>query len=428
MKPELVLKEVLKEIELDKKELLDIKENVENFIRQIKLKIAKMNQKPEVFVGGSYAKKTMITKNKYDVDIFLRYDKKNSDAELSEKTRKLLSGFNSSVVHGSRDYFRIKINEKLFIEVVPVIKVNSPKNSKNITDLSYSHVKYINKKIKNKKILDEIKIAKAFCYANKCYGAESYIKGFSGYSLELLIYYYKSFMKMIRELSKPSGKNDKIIIDIERKYKNKKNILLDMNSSKLESPIILVDPTFEQRNALAALSYDTFERFGKICREFIKNPSIKYFEEEKIDLEKLKKKSLKNKYEFLLIEANTEKPEGDVAGSKLLKFYNYLNKEIERFFYIKDTGFDYNEGRMARYFFIVSKKKEIVYDGPFANDEKNVTRFKKEHKKIYENKGRLHSKEKLNLSFAEFLSRWVVKNEKRLDDMSINKIKITDKV
>ena len=59
-----------------------------------------------------------------------------------------------------------------------------------------------------------------------------------------------------------------------------------MNSSKLTSPIILVDPTYKQRNALAALSEETFEKFKQASKKFLKNPSIKYFEIVKWDLEK----------------------------------------------------------------------------------------------------------------------------------------------
>ena len=60
----------------------------------------------------------------------------------------------------------------------------------------------MNKKVRSKKILDEIKIAKAFCHANNCYGAESYINGFSGYGLELLVYYYGGFLRFIKAVSK----------------------------------------------------------------------------------------------------------------------------------------------------------------------------------------------------------------------------------
>ena len=54
------------------------------------------------------------------------------------------------------------------------------------------------KKMKDKDVLLGIRIAKAFCHANNSYGAESYINGFSGYALELLVYYYGSFLKFIK--------------------------------------------------------------------------------------------------------------------------------------------------------------------------------------------------------------------------------------
>jgi tRNA nucleotidyltransferase (CCA-adding enzyme) len=284
-------------------------------------------------------------------------------------------------------------------------------------------VNYINKKVKSSKILNEIKIAKAFCYANHCYGAESYINGFSGYSLELLVYYYKGFMNFIRAMAKIE-KGEKCIIDIEKKFKNKKDVLIDLNSSKLNSPIILIDPTYKQRNALAALSQEVFEKFKKVCKEFIKNPSIKLFEIKKVDVEKIKKDSLKKGKEFALIEAKTNKQEGDIAGSKLLKFYNYLEKEINRLFIVKNKGFNYNNKQSARYFFVAEKKKEILCSGPFAKDEKNVQNFKKEHKNIFKKGDRLYAKEKVNLSLKEFLNKWKVKNAHIINEMYMESLNL----
>ena len=117
---------------------------------------------------------------------------------------------------------------------------------------------------------------------------------------------------------------------------------MDINESKLQSPIILIDPTFKQRNALAALSKDTFDRFKKECEKFLKTPSIKSFESQKTDLEKIKKDARKNKFEFILLKATTNRQEGDIAGGKLLKFYNHLESEITRVFEIKKKGFNYN--------------------------------------------------------------------------------------
>jgi tRNA nucleotidyltransferase (CCA-adding enzyme) len=416
-----ILEKVLEKIEPSKEERKEIDEALSNFKKKILPIISKLKKKPQILVGGSYAKNTLVKKDKYDIDVFLRFDKNEKD--ISEETKKFLKGFqNVSVVHGSRDYFRIKVKDNLFIELVPVTKVNSPEQSENITDLSCSHVKYINTKIKSKKILDEIKIAKAFCHANNCYGAESYINGFSGYSLELLVYHYKSFIKMIKELSKKT--EGKIIIDTEKHYKQKKNVLLDMNSSKLGSPIILVDPTYKQRNALAALSEETFERFKKACKIFLKNPSLKSFEEKKVDLKKIKNNSEKNKNEFILIETGTDKQEGDIAGSKLFKFYNHLSLEIERFFEIKNKGFNYNGEKSARYFFVLKKKKDVLFEGPFKEDKMNSTKFIKAHRKVIVKKGKLFAKEDLKHNSKEFIKDWVSKNKNKIKDMSINYVKI----
>ncbi|MEK6842513.1 MAG: nucleotidyltransferase domain-containing protein, partial [Nanoarchaeota archaeon] len=261
-----ILKRVLEKINPTEEEVYLIKCIVNDFKEKISRKIKELKIKAEVFVGGSFAKKTMIKKDFYDIDIFIRFDKKHRN--ISELTGKILKDFKKKEVKGSRNYFIIDKGH-FFIEIVPVLKISNPRKSENVTDLSYSHVNYIRKKAKGK-ILDGIKLAKAFCHANGCYGAESYVRGFSGYAIELLVYYYGSFLKFARAFEKIRIKE---VIDIEKHFKNKNDVFMDLNESKLHSPIILVDPTYKNRNALAALSYETFEKFKKICSEFLKDPS-----------------------------------------------------------------------------------------------------------------------------------------------------------
>ena len=374
-KIELILKEVLNDITPSKKESLLIKESLEKFLKKIKKRLCELNVDAEIFVGGSYAKKTLIKRDKYDIDIFLRFDKKHKET-MQDLTEKILEDFDrTSKVHGSRDYFNTEINSKIFFEIVPVLKVKRPEFAENTTDLSYLHVKYINKKIRSSNLLDEIRTAKAFCYANNCYGAESYIKGFSGYGLELLVCYYKSFRKFISAIAK-SKDNQKIIIDIEKKHKNKSEILMNLNSSKLQSPIILIDPTYKQRNVLAALSEETFQKFKRECVSFLKNPSINAFRQKKLDFESKIKSTGKKNYEIVLLKIYTNKPKGDVAGSKLLKFYNHLQNEIKRFFELKDKGFEYGGKKSARFFLNVKNREEIVIRGPYKKDKKNLEEFK----------------------------------------------------
>jgi len=415
-----ILEQVLEKVKPLKEDLNFIEEYLKEFLEKIDKRIKKLVLDAEIFVGGSFAKNTVIRKELYDVDIFIRFDKKYRNENLSKLTKKILDKTKHVfMTHGSRDYFRVKITPNFFIELIPVLKVKNPKEAENITDLSYSHVKYINKKIKSSKVINNIRITKAFCYANNCYGAESYIQGFSGYGLELLVYNYGSFLKFIKAITKIK---DKEVIDIEKHHKNKRSILMDLNSSKLHSPIILIDPTYKQRNVLAALSYETFEKFKKECFKFLKTPSIKAFEVKKTNLDKIKKNAMKKKYEFVLLEAKTNKQEGDVAGSKLMKFHRHLNKEISKFFDVKNKGFNYDQKKSAKYFFVMKRKGKILHEGPFFSDEKNVKKFKKIHSNTFVKNKRIYSWEKINFSVEEFIKDWKKKNKRRMKEMSVKRL------
>ena len=422
----LIFEKVLEKSKPSSSELKEINKSLENFKKKFKERLKSRKIDAEIFIGGSFAKKTMVKKGTYDIDIFLRFDKKYDSNEISNLAYQSLRGIKKlSVIHGSRDYFRIQSGRKLFFEIVPVIKINLHQKEKaeNITDLSYAHVNYIRKKIKAKKYFDEITLAKVFCHANNCYGAESYIKGFSGYSLELLVYYYKSFLKFIRAVSKLKA-GEKLVIDIEKNFRNKQEILMNLNASKLSSPIILIDPTCKQRNALAALSEETFEAFRENCRKFLKNPTEKAFEIKKFDFEKIKTGALNKGFDFILLMAKTGKQGGDVAGSKLLKFYRHLKLEAEKFFRIKNSGFEYSGKKSSKFFLVAINKRKAIYVGPRLNDEVNVKKFKKRHKNIFSKSGRIYAEEKIKLNLNQFIKNWKKENLKKLKEMYLNELNV----
>lgn len=410
-----ILKEVLERVKPSKEELRDIENLLEDFIKKLRKNIRAKKINAEIFIGGSFAKSTVIRKDCYDVDIFIRFDKKYEN--LSDLAKKILRNVkNVSLIHGSRDYFRIKASKDFFFEVIPVRKIKDPRKAENITDLSYSHVKYIKRKIKSDKILDDIRLAKAFCYGNNCYGAESYVNGFSGYALELLIYHYNGFLKFLRAMTRIKEQK---VIDIEKHHKSKQRVLMDINAAKIQSPIILIDPTYKQRNALAALSDETFRAFQKACKNFLKNPVIKAFEIEKINFEKVRKDARKRMYEFILVETRTKKQEGDIAGSKLLKFYRHLGNEIEKYFEIKSRGFEYNGKKSAKYFFVVKRRPELLIRGPLESQKEHVKKFKKKYKKTFVKNSRLYTRHKLNFTLKRFLEDWKKKHREKIKDMSI---------
>ena len=421
-----VLKEALRMYKPSGQEIKEIEKPLRIFMKGLDEAFKKKKTKVQIFIGGSFAKKTLVKGGKYDIDIFLRFDGKYKNSDISEMACNALNSLkniSAERIHGSRDYFRIDLGENFYFEIIPVISVSRPKDTENITDLSYYHVKYTDKKLKNTRIIDEIILAKAFCRANRVYGAESHIKGFSGYSLELLLCNYKTFLRFIKEISK-SKKGEKIIIDIEKHYKNKNQIMMDMNSSKTESPIILVDPTYKQRNALATLSDETLDRFRAACKKFLKSPDIKFFIRQKADFDKPKAKSESRGEEFAIVEISTDVQEGAIAGSKLLKFYRLLFSRAKRFFEVKDSDFYYEDGKTAKFFISAKKREKEIIPGPPLENRAAVESFRKAHKKTVSKDGRIYAEEKIAFSLKEFIESWPEKNRKTMKDMYLTEIKV----
>lgn len=385
------------------------------------IKALKINA--DVFIGGSFAKGTIVKKEEHEIDIFVRFDWRY--LELSDDLEKIVKNVSRKLslpyerIHGSRDYFRIKMGNILF-EIIPVLRIKKPREARNVTDLSYFHVNYVKRKI-NKKLAREIVLAKTFCKARGVYGAESYIQGFSGYGLECLIIYYKSLEKMLKELSKAK---ERIIIDPEKKYAKKDDVLINLNESKLRSPVVLVDPTWRERNVLAALSNETFDKFRMAAEKFLKNPTIAYFIERRIDIDKIENEAEKKKAEFLHVRIKTNKQPGDIAGTKLKKFYRFMYLELERYFDIMKSEFVYNDKQSADSYMIIKSKKEIIKTGPPIAMKEACIAFKKRNKKVFEKNGVLYSIININYSARRFLNDYVKKYAKKLKEMNITNIEI----
>jgi tRNA nucleotidyltransferase (CCA-adding enzyme) len=175
MKIEKILEEEMFKIVPSSEEVEELMEIANNFISSLK------KYKLDAQIGGSLAKGTIVKKSgKQDVDIFVVFNYSEDILKLEGILKKIKFSGKLKKVHGSRDYFQIE-RGKVILEIIPVVKNKDPELAENVTDVSLSHVKYVCSQIKkNPKVSNEIRLAKAFCHAQRCYGAESYIKGFSG--------------------------------------------------------------------------------------------------------------------------------------------------------------------------------------------------------------------------------------------------------
>lgn len=383
MKTEIILKNILENISPSKEDIKNIEKRTKEIIKTLK----KANLKAEI--GGSFAKKTMLKKQNQDVDLFVVLEKNKIDKfeNLLKKTK-----LKFELVHGSRDYARIK-EENLIFELTPVLKFTKPELTENVTDFSLIHVKYIKSIITKKPSLaDDIRLAKAFCHAQNCYGAESYIGGFSGYALEVLVCYYGGFLKFLSKI-----KSEKII-DPKKYFKNKNEIMRELNQSKLQSPIILIDPTYKYRNVCAGLTQEVYELFLEKSAEFLKNPSEEFFQKKEFSLDEFKETAKKENLTLYEITIKTDRQEGDIAGTKMKKFFRYIIRELERKQQqVVKSEFIYGQEKEAMAYLAIAKKDLIEIIGPKPEMKDAVKEFKKVRKDVYTSKGFVCAKEKVSI-------------------------------
>jgi len=391
-----ILLEVLKNIKPSEKEEKD----VQNRINSVLNKINKNFKDAKAILGGSGVKGTWLKKAN-DADIFVKFnynkykDKSNKIADILEKILKKKK-LKITRLHGSRDYFQIKQND-FTCEIVPILDIKKAELAKNITDVSPLHANWVNKR--GKEFKDDIRLLKQFCKSVKVYGAESYIHGFSGYICEILTVYYKGFANVIRNAAKWKGK---VIIDIENYWKGK-NILMELNKSKIYSPLIVIDPVQADRNAAAAISKEKFELFKKRAKEFLRSPSQKFFEVKEINENALRKKAGKNN--LILIDVMPKKGKEDVIGCKLIKALEFVNKKLEENdFNILEHGWQWN--KKALFYFIVKREKlseHIEREGPPLKAKQHVKNFKKKYKKTFVKGNRVYTKIKREFKTPEEL-------------------------
>lgn len=376
------MKSVLAKIKPSKSEEKKLLEISNEIISKINISGTKVQ------LGGSAAKNTWL-KGDYDLDFYVKFSKKFNNKNISNILEKeLIKKFNNvSRVHGSRDYFQF-IYKNYFVEIIPIIHIKKADNAENITDVSPLHVKWV---LKHRKKVDEIRLAKAFCKANKIYGAESYIMGFSGYVLEILTIYYGNFKNLISNVAKWK---DKTIIDIENYYFGDKDILKNLNASKIQSPLILIDPVQKTRNAAAGINHEKYSLFILKAKEFLSNPSDDFFKPKKFSLDKLKKESSKDN----LIVLNVKPLEGkkDIIGSKLLKCHNLILKQLKLHkFIVKSDGWVWEKKDQALFWYILdsnSLSKMVKHYGPPKNYKVRFDKFKKkwDDKKIHEDNNKTY--------------------------------------
>lgn len=342
-------------------------------------------------LGGSFRKRTQL-RGSNEVDVFVLFDYKKyfgNDKAVSDVLAGVLKRIFPDFIrlHGSRDYFQVLISPYT-LELIPILDLKRSSQSVNITDVSPFHARWVNRHSKG--LVGEIRLAKAFCAGQGVYGAESHIRGFSGYACEVLVIHYGSFIKLLRAASGWAGK---VVIDTEGFYR-RKNPILFLNRSKTLSPVILIDPVQPGRNVTAALDDGSFSRFVKASGAFLSNPNISFFREKTVTKDAIVRSNVKHA-RLLLVEVVPESNKADVMGAAVRLRYERIRAALsESHFVVRKCAWQF-DGKKGLLWFVISTALPEPYEvarGPEVSDRDNSIRFRKRHKPVFVRGGRLYAK------------------------------------
>lgn len=371
------------------------------------------NENIEPLLVGSLVRDTWLPEKK-EIDLFLLFPKEISREELEKNGLELGKrivknlGGKYSLEYAEHPYVKGFFGE-FSVDIVPCYKVKSAEEIKSAVDRSPFHLKYLKERL-NKKLVEEVRILKKFLKANELYGADAKVQGFSGYACELLVLYYKSFLRVLKGVLnwKPGE-----IIDIEGYYKEEEYKLLRRLFKN--QCLILIDPTDRRRNVTAALSCENFFKFKKLAKDFLEKPSIRFFfpKAKKIKISEIEKLTKRRGTKFVGVLFKPPNVVPDIFWPQIRRFAKRLKSICEekpdkfsvlgKFIYSDEKNlalvvlelevwefpplqkrrgplvFDINDSKR-----FIEKYKENAVNGPFVEENRWFVIVKRKFKKIEE--------------------------------------------
>lgn len=213
----------------------------------------------KVALVGSVAKNTAL-KGKSDIDIFIAFplgtDKQYLKQTGLELAHKCCSEFGGTPEHhyASHPYVTTDI-EGYEVDIVPCYAIETGKDLKSAVDRTILHTRYVKANLDEGQE-DEVLLLKRFMAMTGTYGSEFKVGGFAGYLCELLILHYGTFENTLKEA-------------IHWKYGHSIDLEGYGTSDLFKDPLIVIDPTDENRNVGAALRLDKMAEFIQSARNYI---------------------------------------------------------------------------------------------------------------------------------------------------------------
>ncbi len=382
-----VLKEVIESIRPSKEEIARVTAHSNDLMSRLKKAAPK---DVEIVAVGSGARGTQI-KGSSDVDIFLLFPKKLSEAVMEKKGMAIAKKVVSKKKHESflikyaeHPYVQIISNEVgIKADIVPAFKINKAEERITAVDRSQLHNKFMNEKLSSRQ-KDDVRLLKAFLKFHGIQGADAKTEGFSGYLCELLVYQYGSFVNVLK---KALSMKLPIVIDPMHKSEDSGGTpkVLSM-TRKFSKNFVVIDATDENRNVAAAVSAESLARFALVSRVLYERPSKDFFFGAKYS-DAYSERELANIRKTLgldiyLVHFKVPEVAEDILWQQLRRLMHRLEGDLNKYGFgvvMALENIEKNDTIMA---FLISESfvKHTLAEGPSAFMGKSVDKFLDAHK------------------------------------------------
>lgn len=231
-----------------------------SIIDKINKRLNEMGIDADSILVGSQSRGTELKNS--DLDIFIRFSNDYSKEEI-EKIG-LNMGFeiipDGMAKYAEHPYVSGKVNG-IKVDIVPCYRVEMNNRIISSVDRTPLHTIYMQKAM-SEEMKREAILLKLFMKRQGIYGSELKTSGFSGYVCELIILEFRSFQKFMEYVSCLKGN-----LTI-----GKENL-----TRRFNSPVVIIDPVDEQRNAAAAVNETNLSILKVASKFYVTEPSEFFF-------------------------------------------------------------------------------------------------------------------------------------------------------
>ena len=314
-------KSVLKDIKPSTNEKSKIDDISQKIIRYLEKLCSDKNIDAKVSLVGSVAKNTAL-KGKSDIDIFIAFPLDTNIGYLKEigliLAHECCDYFDGTYAHhfASHPYVTADI-EGFEVDIVPCYQICDGSQLKSAVDRTILHTQFVKNNL-SKSQEDEVLLLKRFMAVTGTYGSEFKVGGFAGYLCELLIINYGNFENTIQNV-------------VKWKYGQSIDLKNYGTSNLFDDPLVVIDPTDENRNVAASLRVDKMAEFIQSARNFLASDNKEdYFYPLKkdIDRNKLFNQLKKRDSEFITVSFTIPDIPLDTLHPQLRKTCSALERKL----------------------------------------------------------------------------------------------------